>query len=77
MCSRAGSWSGERLDAYTNGLLARSEGVTHASARAASLLGQAIRNQANVLSYEDGFTIVSLTVVAMLVLTALLRPPPA
>lgn len=68
---------GERLDAYTNGLLAQSEGVTHASARAASLLGQAIRDQANVLSYEDGFTIVSLTVAAMLVLTALLRPPPA
>ncbi|MBV8094829.1 MAG: MFS transporter [Acetobacteraceae bacterium] len=66
----------ERLDAYTGGLLAQSEGLSHASARAASLLSQAVRNQANVLSYEDGFTIVALAVVAMLLLTAFLGPPP-
>jgi MFS transporter, DHA2 family, multidrug resistance protein len=72
-----GTLAGERLDLYRNGLLAQSEGLSHASARAASLLGQAVRDQANVLSFEDGFTIVSLTVIAMFLLTALLRPPPA
>jgi DHA2 family multidrug resistance protein len=66
---------GERLSAYTDAVVARSHGLTDASARAASLLAQAIRNQANVLSYRDGFEIVSLVVIAMLLLTAFLRRP--
>ena len=66
----------ERLAAYTNAMRPDPIGATDASARAASLLGQAVRNQANVLSYRDGFTIVSLAVIAMLLLTALLRPAP-
>lgn len=71
-----GALVGGRLAAYTDAVSARSAGLADASARAASLLGQAIRGEANVLSYRDGFTIVSLTVVAMLAMTALLRPPP-
>ena len=53
---------------------ARSEGLT--SSRATSLLVQAVRNQANVLSFRDGFLFVSLTVIVMLLLAGLLRPPP-
>jgi MFS transporter, DHA2 family, multidrug resistance protein len=68
---------GDRLSAYTDALLARSTGLPDASARAASLLGQAVRSQANVLSYIEGFTVVSVTVIAMLGLVALLREPPA
>ena len=71
-----GALADERLTAYTDALLARSVGVTGASARALLLLGQAIRDQANVLSYSDGFMIVSFAAVAMLILTALLRPVP-
>ena len=67
----------ERLAAYGNAVAARSDGLAGASERAASLLIQAVRNQANVLSYRDGFTIVSIAVIAMLVLTALLRPAPS
>ncbi len=66
----------ERLAAYTGAIVARSEGLAAASARAASLLVQAVRNQANVLSYRDGFTVVSFAVIAMLLLTGLLRPAP-
>jgi hypothetical protein len=57
-------------------VIARSEGLAGATMRAASLLAQAVRNQANVLSYRDGFEIVSLVAVAMLIVTALLRSPP-
>ncbi len=71
-----GTGAAERLSAYADAVTARSEGLAGASARAASLLVQAVRNQANVLSYKDGFAIVSLTVLGMLLLAALLRPPP-
>jgi len=67
---------GERLGQYASALAARSEGLTGASARAVSLLTQAVRNQASVLSYQDGFTVLALTVVPMLALTALLRCSP-
>ena len=69
--------AGDRLNSYTDALFARSDGLPDASARAASLLGLAVRSQASVLSYIDGFTVVSLVVVAMLGLVALLREPPA
>jgi DHA2 family multidrug resistance protein len=67
----------QRLTAYTDKVLARSDGFSEASARSASLLAQAVRNQASVLSYCDGFTIIALAVMGMLVLTALLRPAPS
>jgi DHA2 family multidrug resistance protein len=66
-----------RLSAYTDFVLPRSGGAADASARAASLLAQAVRGQANVLSYRDGFAIVSFVAIGMLVLVALLRPAPA
>jgi len=72
-----GALIGERLAAYTDAVIARSQGVAGASARAAALLGQAVRTQANVLSYRDGFAIVSLVAIAMLIMTALLRRPAA
>jgi DHA2 family multidrug resistance protein len=67
----------ERLAAYTDAIAARSLGAAGAASRAASLLAQAVRNQANVLSYRDGFTIVVIAAIVMLVMTALLRPAPA
>ena len=67
----------ERLAAYSNAIAARSDGIAGASARAVALLVQAVRNQANVLSYRDGFFIVSFAVIVMLLLTALLRPAPS
>jgi DHA2 family multidrug resistance protein len=67
----------ERLAAYTKAVADRSIGATGAASRAASLLAQAVRDQANVLSYRDGFTFVTLAVIAMLLMTALLRPAPA
>jgi DHA2 family multidrug resistance protein len=72
----SGTYVNERLSGYTDAVLARSDGLAGAAARAASLLGQAVRNEANVLSYNHGFAIVSLVAVAMLVLTALLGPSP-
>ena len=66
----------ERLAAYTNAIATQSIGATGAASRAASLLAQAVRDQADVLSYRDGFTIVSIAVVAMLLMTAMLRPAP-
>jgi DHA2 family multidrug resistance protein len=67
----------ERLAAYSSAIVARSDGFAGASARAAAMLVQAVRNQANVLSYRDGFFVVSLAVIVMLLLTALLRPAPS
>ncbi len=64
------------LRRYTNAIAARSSGATGAQSRAASLLAQAVREQANVLTYHDGFTIVSIAVIAMLMMTAMLRPAP-
>ena len=72
----AGYLTQERLSEYTGGVLARSDGPAAASARAMSLLAQAVRNQASVLSYIDGFTIVSITAIVMLGLVMLLREAP-
>jgi len=66
----------ERLAAYADAVAARSLGTAGATSRAASLLVTAVRDQANVLSYRDGFTVVSIAVIAMLLMTALLRPAP-
>ena len=66
----------ERLTAYAGAVQARSDGPADAAARAASLLGSAVRQQASVLSYIDGFTVMTFTVIGMLGLAALLREPP-
>lgn len=66
----------QRLAAYSGAMLARSDGLTGASARGVSLLALTVRSQANVLSYRDGFATVALVVILMLVMTAMLRPAP-
>ena len=71
-----GTLVGGRLGAYASAVQARSEGPTDAAARAASLLGRRCGSRRTCCLYSDGFTIVSLAVVAMLLLAALLRPPP-
>jgi hypothetical protein len=58
-------------------MLAQAPSSDIAQGRAAALLEAAVRTQANVLSYIDGFAIVASAVVVMLVMTALLRPVPA
>jgi DHA2 family multidrug resistance protein len=65
-----------RLAALTQGMLARAPGSDIAQGRAAVLLGAAVQQQANVLSYIDGFAIVAVAAVVMLTLTALVRAAP-
>jgi MFS transporter, DHA2 family, multidrug resistance protein len=65
-----------RMNELTQAMLPRAPGPDIAAGRAAILLDDAVRTQANVLSYIDGFAIVALTVSLMLVMTALLRPAP-
>jgi DHA2 family multidrug resistance protein len=67
---------GGRLATYTDVVVARSNGLAGAAARADSLLAQAVRIQADVLSYRNGFAIAAVVVIAMLLLTALLRSVP-
>jgi hypothetical protein len=47
--------------------------------RAAELLANAVRTQANVLSIIDGFMVIGFAIIGllMLMLMLLLRPPPA
>ncbi|MBV8455889.1 MAG: MFS transporter [Acetobacteraceae bacterium] len=71
-----GGYTGDRLTAYTDAVLARSVGAGEASSRGASLLATAVREQASVLSYRDGFAVVAVTAIGMLVLTAMLRASP-
>ncbi len=68
---------GEGLGQYTNALAARSEGLTGASARAVSFVTGAGGPQSGERAVLPGrFTVVALTAVAMLALTALLRRSP-
>jgi MFS transporter, DHA2 family, multidrug resistance protein len=67
----------QRLSELTQAALTRLPDTALAQGQAASLVGAAVRTQANVLSYIDGFAIVALAAVVMLVLTALLRAAPA
>jgi DHA2 family multidrug resistance protein len=66
-----------RLSELEHAVAAQTAGLDAAQARAAALLSDAVRTQANVLSYIDGFTIVAAVAAGMLVLTALLHPAPA
>ncbi len=65
-----------RLASYAAAVAPQVPGRDEAAARAASLLAQAVRVQASVLSYIDGFQIVTAGTVLMLGLIALLRAPP-
>ena len=66
----------ERLQGYAAAVQARSQGASGASARATGLLAQAIRTQATVQSYVDGFVFVALVMAGALVLVALLGQAP-
>jgi MFS transporter, DHA2 family, multidrug resistance protein len=65
-----------RLQDYAHAVNGRSIGAPAADARAAALLAAAVRKQAYVLAYNDGFMIVGFTVIAGLLLMLLLRAPP-
>ena len=65
-----------RIAAYAGALASRSNGADQASLRASSLLGQTVRVQANIVSFIDGFGIVVVATIAMLLVVATLRKPP-
>lgn len=65
----------ERLQAYAAAVASRSPGSS--GARATGLLAGAVRTQAYVQAYVDGFVLVAAIMAAALVLVALLRPAPA
>lgn len=65
-----------RISGVTATLLPRSLGPTDAANRATQLLGQAVRTQASVISFIDGFGIVTVVAIGMLLLVAVLRKPP-
>jgi len=66
----------ERIRNYAEAVSSRSVGDPEANSRAVSLLGSAVRTQANVQSYIDAFAIVAFAICAALVLIAFLRDPP-
>jgi MFS transporter, DHA2 family, multidrug resistance protein len=66
-----------RLKDYADAVAGRSIGPAAADARAAALLADAVRKQAYVLAYIDGFMVVGFAVIAGLLLMLLLRAPPA
>jgi MFS transporter, DHA2 family, multidrug resistance protein len=65
----------ERLQYYANMVRDRSHGQSEA--RATALLAHAVQNQANVLSYIDGFMLLGFSALGGLLLMLLLRDPPA
>ncbi len=66
----------ERLQDYVNAVAAHSVSATAAQGRALVLLATAVRKQAYVLAYIDGFLFLSFAVIVALILMLLLRPPP-
>lgn len=66
-----------RLQEYAAAVSSQSTGPAQANARAFGLLSNAVRTQANVQSYVDGFLAVAVIVLLALALVALLRPAPA
>jgi MFS transporter, DHA2 family, multidrug resistance protein len=66
-----------RLEQYGAAVFGRSIGDAAADARAVALLAQALRRQAYVLAYIDGFVIMGIAVIFGLLLMVFLRDPPA
>ena len=66
-----------RLQDYAAAVSGRSVGAPSANARAAAMLANAVRTQANVLSIIDGFMVIGFAIIGLLLLMMLLRPPPA
>ena len=67
----------QRLDEFGQAVASRSVGQPEAAARATALLARSVQNQAYVLAYIDGFTILGFAVIGALLLMLLLRDPPA
>jgi DHA2 family multidrug resistance protein len=67
----------QRLQHYANAVGGRSNGTTHATARSAALLAHTVQNQANVLSYIDGFMLLGFAALGALLLMLVLKDPPA
>ena len=65
-----------RLHAYAAAVSPQSIGPAQANARAVGLLSSAVRKEANIQAYIDGFLAVAIIMLLALVLAALLRPPP-
>lgn len=73
----AGSYlTAARLQGHAAGLAQRSLGPAEADARAVGLLAQAVRRQASVLAYADGFALLGHAAVGCLLLMLLLRAAP-
>jgi DHA2 family multidrug resistance protein len=66
----------ERLQDYENAVMSRSVGAVAAHARGTALLAQAVRRQAYVLAFIDGFMILGFATIAGLLLMLFLRTPP-
>jgi DHA2 family multidrug resistance protein len=66
----------QRLQNYAAVVGGRSAGEDEANARATALLAQAVRSQADVLAYIDGFMFLGFAVIGALLLMLLLRDPP-
>jgi MFS transporter, DHA2 family, multidrug resistance protein len=67
----------QRLQNYVGVVGGRSAGEDEANSRATALLAQAVRSQADVLAYIDGFMFLGFAVIGALLLMLLLRDPPA
>jgi len=65
-----------RLQGYATSLSGRSLGQAEANARAAGLLARAVRAQANVLAYVDGFVLLGWAGIACILILLLLRAAP-
>jgi DHA2 family multidrug resistance protein len=66
----------DRLSAYRSAVGTRSADVAEISAKAAKLLGNAVAQQAAVLSYIDGFLAATVGAFVCLLLVSLVRRPP-
>jgi DHA2 family multidrug resistance protein len=74
---QSGNWITDgTVRQMTAGLLAKSEGLPGATARAVGLIGGRIRLQAYTLTINDGFHLVAWACVLALLLVALLRKAP-
>jgi DHA2 family multidrug resistance protein len=74
--SSGGYLTQQRLASTAAGLQARALGPADAQAKAASLLGRAVQQQAYVLAFIDAMMLVALAAVAGLLLVAVLKPAP-
>ncbi len=66
----------QRLQDYAGAVAARSVGQTGANGRATVLLADAVKTQANVLAYIDGFMVIGFAAIGVLLLMLFLREPP-